>query len=135
MLNESFKSNEKVKVSDLESQLSTPGYTIQTIRYLTSRHSEDRFYLCIGFDSFVEFHHWYQWEQILELCQLLVVERPNYENESPSRKASAHADLVSHQPVQVSSSEIRDKISAGKTVENLVPPDVLTIIDEHHLYK
>lgn len=135
MLEDIFKSNSKVKVSDVETQLPTPGYTIQTLRYLISKHPVYTFYWCIGFDSFIEFHHWYKWEAILERCELLVVDRPEDGGEQANEKVKAHAEFVSHSPVSVSSSEIRKRIPKGQTIDKLVPPSVLKRIKDQNLYQ
>lgn len=135
MLNEAFKSNKEAKISDLETQLPAPTYTVQTVRYLTSKYPRYEFCLCIGYDSYVTFHHWHEWEKILEFCNLLVVRRPDYEGKRPNQKVADHSTFVEHQPVEVSSSEIRDKIEAGENINKLVPQNVLRIIEDHKLYK
>jgi nicotinate-nucleotide adenylyltransferase len=135
MLKNAFKSIKNIKISDLETDLPKPLYTVQTIQYLTNACPEAAFYLCIGYDSYADFKSWHQWEQILELARLLVVNRPGNNQIPEDHGLIDHATFVEHQPVQVSSSEIRAKIARGESAKGLTPPSVLSIIKNNDLYK
>jgi nicotinate-nucleotide adenylyltransferase len=135
MLRKSFNCNQRIKISDVETRLPKPCYTVQTLRYLTENYPGSTFYLCIGYDSFASFQSWYEWEQILKLCTLLVVNRPSGGAEPENRKLSDNAVFIEHQPMEVSSSEIRTRIAEGKPIAQLVPHTVEKFIKKEGLYK
>ncbi len=93
-----------------------------------------QFYLCIGYDSYVEFQEWYQWEQILGYCTLLVADRPNVEPEKEDQELADHAIFVEHQSVSASSTVIRENITEGKPIDDMVPAAVSKFIKENGLY-
>jgi nicotinate-nucleotide adenylyltransferase len=135
MLRKAFNFNQRIKISDVETRLPKPCYTVQTLRYLTESYPDSTFYLCIGYDSFASFQSWYEWEQILKLCTLLVVNRPSGGAEPKNDKLLDNAVFIEHQPMEVSSSEIRTRIAEGKPITRLVPHSVEKFIKEERLYE
>ncbi len=135
MLEQAFAGMSRVTITDVETRLPRPSYTIQTVRYLAERYGDYSFYLCIGEDSLVDFERWYKWEEILEHCDLLVARRPNTEINPVNSKISRHAHFIEHSPVEVSSSELREKISRNEEVSNQIPDAVRKTIHKHRLYQ
>lgn len=134
MLQAAFREFDNVRISDLEKKLSEPCYTIQTLSHLEQQYPRHEYYLCIGGDSFRSFKSWYKWKEILEQCTLLVADRPAQDDEKASAELWEHALFVEHQPVEVSSSEIRHKVRRGGSIRNLVPEAVRAVIDREKLY-
>lgn len=117
----------------MERTLPVPSYTLQTIRYVKSEYPEHLFFLCMGEDSLSSFHTWYKYEEILEECTLLVVNRPGFDLDGVKPEILERTVIVDHIPVRVSSSEIR-KHSNTKEIPHL-PEIVQRYIAEHNLYK
>jgi nicotinate-nucleotide adenylyltransferase len=135
MLRGAFRPVQNIKISDIETRLPKPCYTVQTIRYLKDHYPGVKFYLCIGYDSYVEFQEWYQWKQILDYCTLLVADRPDIEPQKEDQKLTNNAIFVEHQSVRASSTVIRENITEGKPIDDMVPESVATFIKENDLYK
>lgn len=136
MLQKAFESFDNAFVSDLETDLPTPSYTIQTLSYLTDTYPHYSFFLCIGRDSYLSFKSWHRWQDILERCRLLVADRP-IENEKDKQidlELSAYTNFIEHQPVDISSTQVRNRAGQGKSISDLVPPAVAEIINEEQLY-
>jgi len=134
MLKIAFQNDDRVTVSDLETKLPTPSYTLQTIRHLKSEYPETTFFLCIGEDSIQNFHKWYKFDEILKLVPLLVAERPGCDSSGIDSKILERAIFVEHQPVNISSTEVRqadDLLNSDK----LIPANVLQYINKHNLYR
>lgn len=122
-----------VLVVRFEERLPYPNYTLRTLNYLQAEYPGNEFYLCIGSDSLQNITSWYKYDQLLTQCKLLVARRPASEIATIPPEASVH--FVEHELVSYSSSEIRKKISKGEPVGDMVPADVLEIIEEHGLYR
>lgn len=121
-----------VKISDLETRLSQPSYTLQTIDYLKENEPDSLFFLCIGEDSIVNFSEWYRFEEILEKVTLVVAERPGFDKRDVSAGILEQTIFVEHTPIDISSTDIR-KGEAGKS-EKVVPKEVEMYIQKHSLY-
>jgi nicotinate-nucleotide adenylyltransferase len=134
MLKEAFGPIEGAVVSNLENKLPKPTYTVQTVSHLTTSYPKDTFYLCMGEDSFLSFKSWRKWQEILEHCTLLVADRPIKNTGEVDTGLLNHVEFVDHDPVQVSSTEIRNRIAQGKPVDRLIPSPILAIIREEGLY-
>lgn len=135
MLQKAFEEIDNVTVSDIERQLPTPSYTIQTLQYLSKKFPDEKFYLCIGEDSLQEFKQWKEWQSILEYCELLVAQRPNGQVVELDPEIAGKTHFVTHQPVEVSSTSIRHAVADGKDVSKMVPPEVDRLIKQFNLYK
>ncbi|GHV46850.1 putative nicotinate-nucleotide adenylyltransferase [Clostridia bacterium] len=112
-------------------------YTIDTLRHLRKTFpKESMFHLIIGSDMLFYFSKWYKYEAILKECK--VVGFP--------REANAYTDMIEEaehlgrvkvlnmEVTEISSSEIREKLSRGADVSGLIPVLVLEYINEKKLY-
>lgn len=133
MTRTAFSDNSSVLVRDDELSLPKPSYTWRTLTYLRQRYSDKQFSLCLGEDSLASFDTWFKFEQIIEHTSLLVARRPD-SADIPDLPKNADIHYVSHEPVDISSSEIRERVHDGKKVSDLVPNDVLDIIIKQDLY-
>lgn len=133
MLELAFGGMVNVVVSDYETELPTPSFTLQTLESLKEEYPDDTFFLCLGEDSIASFESWHKYEEILDEVTLLVAERPGYDGKELYSEIAEKAIFVDHTPVDLSSTEIR---SARKNtaVEIPVPKAVSDYISEHNLY-
>jgi nicotinate-nucleotide adenylyltransferase len=134
MLQAAFDPMDHSIISDLETELPAPSYTIQTLSFLKDSYPETSFYLCMGKDSYLSFKSWYRWRNILKHCRLLVADRPTEEDETIDPELLAYTHFVEHQPVDISSTQVRDRVAGNKSICDLVPAPVAKIIYEEHLY-
>ncbi|HET8865696.1 MAG TPA: nicotinate (nicotinamide) nucleotide adenylyltransferase [Gracilimonas sp.] len=134
MLNAAFEGVNRVSVSTIENSLPKPSYSVQTIRHLKQEHPDTEFFYCMGEDSLSKFHTWKYYREILEECELLVAKRPGVTHDEVEEVILDHSYFVEHTPLDISSSEIRGRVSAGESIEDLVPDKVLEIIEKEQLY-
>lgn len=132
MLKLAFQSQEKVRISDLEKDLPQPSYTLQTIEYLQNRYPDVIFYLCLGEDSLRDFHKWYKYKTILERVTLLVAKRPGVDTSSVDPEILEKVIFIDHEPVSISSTEIRNK---RRELTTNLPPAVAEYIEKQNLYR
>jgi nicotinate-nucleotide adenylyltransferase len=118
-----------------------PCYSVDTVRLLQERWGpEVRIYFLIGADSLVDLPTWYQPRRLLELCQVVAIGRPGYEVDLTALErrfpGAPPVLLLEHvPPIDVSATEIRRRVSAGASIEGLVPPAVADYIEAHRLYR
>ena len=100
---------EGVKASDYELHLPKPSYTWNTLQHLSQDFPDHRFTLLIGGDNWAHFQRWRHWKDILRQYDIAVYPRGQY-------VGTFDAPLV-----DVSSTDIRERISKGLTISGLVP--------------
>lgn len=131
----------KLAASDFELQKKSTSYTYQTLELLQARYPNHTFYFIMGADSLDYFEQWAHPDIICKYAVILVVNRDSFQEEELSRKIQEiqkmfYADIriVHCTKMDVSSREIRQKISLGDTCRNLVPENVWNYITANHLY-
>ena len=135
LVNRAVEEYPKLKVSDIEFGLPTPSYTSTTLAHLEEKYPEKDFALLIGEDNLCTFHKWKNYQLILERHQLYVYPRVNV-NEIPDEfKGHPKIKLVKAPRMELSSSDIRSAIKAGKNVRASMPPESWQYLDEMNFYK
>jgi nicotinate-nucleotide adenylyltransferase len=106
---------------------------------LQTRHPDAVFFLVVGQDQAARFSQWHEWQQILQIAQLVVVARPMMPCETAVAHEwhNLHTDRViqMHMPLMgISSSELRASYALGHTQSDLVSPLVADYIQQNQLY-
>ena len=130
------KAHPHFEVSRIELDRVGPSYAIQTVKELQAFYGTGcELAFVIGADSLIDFKIWKNFDEILNLCQFIATTRPNY---SFDRVPPDLRDRVVFFPVtafDVSSTEIRRRIRAGKSIRYLVPQAVAAYIEGRQLYR
>ncbi|MBE6735089.1 MAG: nicotinate (nicotinamide) nucleotide adenylyltransferase [Ruminococcaceae bacterium] len=136
-----FSDVSSVIVSDMEILRQGKSYTAHTLRELHTLHPQDELFLIVGADSFMQLPMWYNVGDILSLATVLTIARGEYDyNELLTQKDllesqyNAKAFVIREPVVQVSSTQIRNLISADKPFAHLLPEGVSEYIKESGLY-
>lgn len=125
-------------ISRIEESLGRPGYTLETVRALGKQHDRIDFRFIVGADNLNLLRTWHRWETVLDEIRLLVGCRPGADLEPIADLPRARIDLVETSMIDLSSTEIRDRVNQGIDPEELsrmVPPKVATYILERNLYR
>jgi nicotinate-nucleotide adenylyltransferase len=108
-----------------------PNYTIDTVeRFRKDLLAEDKLFFLIGADAFSEIRSWNRWEDLFKLIQFIVVSRPGEDFVEPP---GALVHRLEGLDLQISSSEIRQRLAAGESVAE-VPVEVREYIAQRGLY-
>jgi nicotinate-nucleotide adenylyltransferase len=130
------------RVSDIELRREGPSYTAFTLRELhAAGWQPSQLFFIIGADAFAEIATWYDYPAILDACQFAVISRPGISLETAVARTPAlrgrignGIHLVEAATAPVSSTDIRARLAAGRSIEGLVPPSVARHIVLHQLY-
>jgi nicotinate-nucleotide adenylyltransferase len=112
-------------VSRIELDRPGPSYTVDTLRALQG---DELFFIC-GADAIRDLPNWREWEQLPKLARFVAVARPGV-----TGPPVPYATYIRIPGVDVSSSEIRERVAAGLPITGLVAPAVEAYIHEHRLY-
>ena len=140
MVRLAISSNPSFKLCTVEIRRTGPSYTIDTMAELCDRQGIDNPYFIIGGDSLKGFPLWKEPVKLLQMCRLVVVSRLGSLQIDLSSLESAVPGLVDNitlleMPIiDISSSDIRSRITQGESIRYLVPAEVQQYITENRLY-
>jgi len=124
---------EGVETSAFEFTMPRPSYTIDTLNALQAKFPDDEFYLVTGGDNWQIFNKWRNSEEILAKYHLIIYPRLGYEVNIPE-DLKDRVTLVEAPIIELSSTEVRERLANGQSVRYYVPDEVLGYIERHHLY-
>jgi len=132
--------NPRFKLCTLEVERTGPSYSVDTIAALREQWGAQPLFFILGSDSIAELHLWKEPAKLVQMCQLVVVPRvglitPDLNSLERSIPGVRDRVIQLDAPViDISSSEIRQRISLGLSVRYLVPEEVVKYIAEKELY-
>lgn len=146
------------EASPLEVEARGRSYSILTLRQVHRLNPGARLFFILGVDAFLDIGTWHEYEKVLQECFFLVMARPGFDLErardvlggrlrdgigplagagpldgaAPPRRRVL---LVPIPALDVSSTEVRERVRRGRPLAGLVPPAVAAYIREHQLYR
>ncbi|UVL78024.1 nicotinate-nucleotide adenylyltransferase [Pseudomonas putida] len=153
MVREAVQGVACLSVDARELERNKPSYTIDTLESIRAElGGNDQLFLVLGWDAFCGLPGWHRWEELLQHCHILVLQRPDADVEPPDElrnllAARSESDpaamsgpagnisFVWQTPLAVSATQIRQLLASGKSVRFLVPDAVLAYIEAHELYR
>lgn len=134
-------SDEKFEVSDWEIKNGGKSYTVYTLEHLKRQHPNAEFFLFVGSDMLLSFHTWFRFREILDMCTVCAVSRSRSVAAGEMRRyasdvlRSENVKIFDITEFEVSSTEIRKRISEGKSCKGLLPNGVYEYIKENNIYE
>ncbi len=137
--------------NDIDFQRPGPSYMVDTLTILREQQPQTPWCLILGMDAFLLFNQWREWEKILTLAHLIVVNRPGFQlpNNAWSQALLAKQQVSDYQgltqalsggiliqdmpPSPISATSIRQY--ATPNLRDALPTTVLNYIRQHHLYE
>ena len=149
--------NKTFAFDDRELQRTGASYTLDTLHNLRNElGAQCSITLFMGSDAFTKFDTWHRWQEIIDLCHIALVQRPQLRghDQKLSRTLetflhnhySENADDLHSQPsgfvtmrqvtaLDISSTAIRHALQQGDSVRYLMPDNVIDYIKQHQLYQ
>jgi nicotinate-nucleotide adenylyltransferase len=141
----------KVTLDARELQREGPSYTIDTVKSLQQDYPGEIPVIIFGDDVFASLPEWQHWEDLIKHCHLIIINRrhdtpyhPALREHITSREVSDITTFTQHPggklfflqvpTVDLSSTELRDKLATHQSIANLVPNTVNQYISKHRLY-
>ena len=121
-------------VDDAEINRKGLSYTVDTLEHLSVRYPAAKLFLLLGEDSLGSFEQWREPRRIRELARLAVMRRDGGTGGGVQPVPSGVLE-VSARRVDVSSTEIRERLRAGKSIKGFVPESVERFIEARGLYR
>ncbi len=120
--------------SSLELEMGGPSYTADTLEHLHAREEHLELFTIVGADAANGLLTWHRHERVSELSTLVVVDRPGVESSLPT-PATGRWHRVEIPHLEVSSSDLRDRVNDGRPLDFLVTSSVLAEIEARSMYR
>ncbi len=120
-------------ISDYEINKSDISYTVDTVFELSKKY--DEIDLIIGFDNLITFNTWERPDEILKFANLVVMKRTYDKHIKSPNKYFGEAIFVDTPTIEISSTDIRNRVAKNLPIDFLVPHTVKNYILENKLYK
>jgi nicotinate-nucleotide adenylyltransferase len=159
MVRIAVRENATFETSDIEIKRRGKSFTVDTIESLKKSYPDAELYFITGVDSFLDIQTWNRWERLLSLCTFVVLSRPGYrfadllkigflmqaepQMTELDRGQRMHAEIhagtftvyMEMIPLyDISSTDIRGRVKAGRSIKYLLPELVETYIIKYKLY-
>lgn len=123
----------RFSVDSIEIERAGLSYTVDTLTAVAARHAGAELFFLIGSDIPGTFATWRQPERIVELATLVVLERAGAAPDTATLPGKPL--VVRTRRVDVSSTEIRDRVRTGRSIRGFVPDAVAAFIAAERLYR
>jgi len=115
----------------IEFERDEPSYTVETMRRLRERYPDHTFFFLIGADSLDALERWADYETLVRLVTFGAVARPGSRYRIPP---DADVRTIDMPQLEISSTDLRERVKRRKSIKYLVPAAVDTYVKEHGLY-
>jgi nicotinate-nucleotide adenylyltransferase len=139
-------------VDDREMRRSGVSYSVETLAELRAEHPRRSLCLLLGMDAFLGLPHWHRWRELLELAHVVVAHRPGWKAPTQGplgevmvdhgtgsirelhEQAAGRIYVHAVTQLEISSTELRQLIVAGRDPRYLVPDEVRRILLDTECY-
>jgi len=137
MVEQAIGTNPAFRTLDIELVRGGISYTIETIRALQERYDQHEFYFIIGADMVNSLTEWHGIEELAQRLTFVGVGRPGsvIHTETMPAYLQPRVILVNMPQVDISSTDIRERLAAGKTIRYMVHDHVYEYIKRSGIYE
>ncbi len=132
----------RMKISDIEIVRQGNTYTYETLESLKEQYPDTELYFIQGADCLFTIEKWRHPERIFAACTILAAVRNATSMEAMEaqrnhleQKWGAKVHLLNMPEIQISSTEIRNRLKQEKSVQGMLPVEVFSYIKEKGLYR
>jgi nicotinate-nucleotide adenylyltransferase len=135
MLQAAIEWDKRFEVSDVELRRGGVSYTIDSARYFRSVFPDDELYWIIGGDQLPQLNQWKDIEELARLVEIIFLERPGHPAKQVAGIAGLHLHRCDGHLIEISSSELRERVRRGLSLHYFCPQKVISYIETHRLYR
>jgi nicotinate-nucleotide adenylyltransferase len=133
MLKLAIQNHPKFTIDDRELRRKDISYTVDTLKSI-HQETDAKLYLIMSQDAFSQFNKWHKWQEIIQLADLIVANRPNSHPITHDELKNLSIHTINIPPNRISATEIRQLIKTGQDASSLVPKLVWEYIVKNKLY-
>lgn len=135
MIRMALQDEADMSLSEIELRVDGPRYTIETLSLLSKESPDSRFVFILGMDSLRDLPGWKDPERILAEHGVIAIDRPGLSPIDMDPLWTDKVKTVTGNPFAISSTGVRKRVAAGKSIRHLVSREVEAYILERGLYR
>lgn len=136
MIQEAVEGDRRFAVADFELRKGGVSYTVESARHFRGVYPSDQLFWIIGSDQLPAMHLWKDINELAELVEFILLERPGFpQGEVDNRQPGLRIHRCTSRLVELSSTEIRNRVARGLPLNYMVPSKAVVYIEEHNLYR
>ncbi len=133
MIRAAIQGRPKLDIWEGELRLPPPSYSLRTVEAIRAEQPEAELHWLLGADQFTQLEQWWQIEKLAQMIRFLVCVRPGSTVQAPPLPR-LRWQAIENNPIDLASSQIRERIQTGKSVDNQLDPNVFNWIKHKQLY-
>jgi nicotinate-nucleotide adenylyltransferase len=123
-----------LRADDREIRRGGPTFTVDTLEEILSDQPCTEIFLILGADTAERLETWHRASDVVGLSTIVIVKRDDSISTAPGFLRDARVVNVSMNPVDVSSSAIREAVARGESIDSVTSASVVSIIRDRSLY-
>ena len=123
-----------LRADDREICRGGPTFTVDTLEEILGEEPDSEIFLIVGADTANRLETWHRASDVVRLSTIVIVNRDDSTNAAPGFLRDAQVVNVSMNPVDVSSSAIREAVARGESINSLTSSSVASIVRDRSLY-
>jgi len=117
-----------------------PHYTVDLLAIIQQQFPDASLWFILGEDSLSDLLRWRDPARLIHLARLAVLQRPGCQPDWSTLNRAlpelrAHLDWIEHAAIEISASDIRQRVQHDLPIDALVPLKVIEFIHTQHLYQ
>lgn len=137
-----IEDNPHFALSTIEIDREGNSYSYETLEILREKNPSTCYYFILGADSLLDIEKWKHPDRLMKSCTLLTAVRDDCDMSALQKQIDylkstydAQVEILPMKRMDISSTDIREKIKTGKSVRYLLPDSVREFIEKNHIYQ
>jgi nicotinate-nucleotide adenylyltransferase len=135
MLRAAIEWDKRFEISDVELRRGGVSYTIDSVRHFRVMFPDDELYWIIGGDQLPRINLWKDIEELARIIEFIFLERPGHPAKPTPEIPGLRLHRCDGHLIEISSSELRDRVRRGLSLHYFCPQKVITHIEARQLYR
>jgi nicotinate-nucleotide adenylyltransferase len=127
MLRAAIEAETGFALDDCELRRPPPSYAIDTVEEIRQRETNTEIHYLIGEDNVAALASWHRFNELEKMVRFVVLDRTGMEIK--------HDYAVVHRKIDISATDIRNRVASGQSIRYLVPAEVEKIIRQENIYR
>lgn len=135
MLRAACEWDHRLEIADYELNKGGVSYTIDSVRHFRQQFPQDELFWIIGGDQLPLLHKWKDISQLAAMVEFIFLERPGHPSKPHTDITGLRLHRCDGHLIEISSSELRQRVRQGRSLNYFCPQKVIAYIESKKLYR
>ena len=135
MLRVACEWDHRLEIADYELNKGGVSYTIDSVRHFRQQFPQDELFWIIGGDQLPLLHKWKDISQLAAMIEFIFLERPGHPSKPHTDIPGLRLHRCDGHLIEISSSELRQRVRHGRSLNYFCPQKVIAYIERKKLYR